>query len=270
MASCPQRRPVIIGGSIGGLFAALILRRQGWDARIFEHVPTPLANRGAGIITHPELRAILERLGLEAHHDFGVAVSERMTLDSNGGVIGTHPCAQVATSWDRVFRMLRGALPDECYVHGAALSAIEMSEGGVLARFADGRQAEGDLLIGADGVRSTVRQILGDDVTPGYAGYVAWRGLLAEPTVPRALFDRLSFCLPPGEQMLGYLVAGENNDLRPGHRRCNFVWYRPADEATALPDLLTDARGHTHAQSSPPPLIRPAVVTRDQSGERTR
>ncbi len=260
MASSPHRRAIIIGGSIGGLFAALILRRQGWDARILERVPTPLASRGAGIITHPELRAILEGLGLDPHHDFGVAVSERMTLGSDGGVIGTYPCAQVATSWDRVFRMLRGALPDECYVHGAALSAIEVSGAGVLARFADGRQAEGDLLIGADGVRSTVRQILGGDVAPVYAGYVAWRGLLAESTVPKALFDRFSFCLPPGEQMLGYPVAGENNDLRPGHRRYNFVWYRPADEATALPDLLTDARGHTHAQSIPPPLIRPAVT----------
>lgn len=257
VARVAKRRAIIVGGSIGGLFAALLLRRHGWDACIYERVSTPLAGRGAGIITHPELRAILEQLGLDTHADFGVAVRERITFGRDGGVVGTFPCAQVATSWERVFQMLRTALPDDCYVHGAELSAMQVSESGVLVRFADGRQAEGDVLVGADGVRSTVRQLLTGDVSPSYAGYVAWRGLLAESAVPSKMFDRFSFCLPPGEQILGYPVAGEENDLRPGHRRYNFVWYRPADEAHALPDLLTDIRGQVHAVSIPPPLIRP-------------
>ena len=53
----------------------------------------------------------------------------------------------------------------------------------------------------------------------------------------------MTFCLPPGEQFLGYPVAGPDNDLRPGRRRYNVVWYRPADEATELPWLLTDESG---------------------------
>ena len=60
---------------------------------------------------------------------------------------------------------------------------------------------------------------------------------------------------PTNEQMLGYPVAGPDNDLRPGHRRYNFVWYRPASEARELPRLLTDDTGRTHALSIPPPLI---------------
>jgi len=68
------------------------------------------------------------------------------------------------------------------------------------------------------------------------------------------------FSLPPGEQILGYPVAGPNDDLRPGHRRYNLVWYRPADENTELPDVLTDASGTTHYISIPPPLIRPEVI----------
>jgi 2-polyprenyl-6-methoxyphenol hydroxylase-like FAD-dependent oxidoreductase len=55
-------------------------------------------------------------------------------------------------------------------------------------------------------------------------------------------------------------VAGPDNDLRPGHRRYNVVWYRPADEATKLKWLLTDARGVTRAISIPPPLIRREVI----------
>lgn len=264
MASTSIRRAIIVGGSIGGLFAALLLRRQGWDTQVFERVAAPLASRGAGIITHPPLLRILEQLGLDPNRDLGVAVHQRVTLARDGRVVGTHERPQVATSWDRVFRMLRGALPDACYMHAAELTGIELVPDGIRARFADGRIAEGDLLVGADGIRSTVRTLLLGDVSPLYAGYVAWRGLLAEAHMPEParteLFGRFGFCLPPGEQMLGYPVAGENDDLRVGHRRYNFVWYRPADEASGLPDLLTDATGRTHSLSIPPPLIRPAVV----------
>jgi 2-polyprenyl-6-methoxyphenol hydroxylase-like FAD-dependent oxidoreductase len=98
---------------------------------------------------------------------------------------------------------------------------------------------------------------------PLYAGYVAWRGLVPEAALSaaahRELFDCMAFCLPPGEQMLGYPVAGPDNDLRAGHRRYNFVWYRQADEQ-ALHRLLTDESGHTHALSIPPPLVRSDAV----------
>ena len=94
---------------------------------------------------------------------------------------------------------------------------------------------------------------------PRYAGYSAWRALIAERVFPadvhRELFEYMTFGLPPGEQFLGYPVAGPDNDLRPGHRRYNVVWYRPADEATKLRWLLTDDHGVTHAISIPPPLI---------------
>jgi 2-polyprenyl-6-methoxyphenol hydroxylase-like FAD-dependent oxidoreductase len=73
------------------------------------------------------------------------------------------------------------------------------------------------------------------------------------------VFDHMAFCLPAGEQMLGYPVAGPNNDLRPGHRRYNLVWYRPADECQ-LKRLLTDEAGTTHAVSIPPPLIARNVI----------
>lgn len=259
-----DRRALIIGGSIGGLCAALLLRQAGWDVLVFERVGSPLDARGAGIVTHPELLRILERLGLDTVHDFGIAVEERVTLALDGGTVGTHRYPQLMTAWDRVFRMLRNALPDACYVPGAELDGIDFTEDGVRARFTDGRQAEGALLVGADGVRSSVRRLLLPGVSPAYAGYVAWRGLLPEAAMPpmahAALFHRFGFCLPPGEQMLGYPVAGEANDLRPGHRRYNFVWYRPADEATALPGLLTGTDGRLHALAIPPPLIRPEVT----------
>ena len=97
-------------------------------------------------------------------------------------------------------------------------------------------------------------------LVPLYAGYVAWRALIPEaafpPAIHRELFNYMTFCLPPGEQCLGYPVAGPDNDLRPGHRRYNVVWYRPADEKVELQHLLTDESGTTHTISIPPPLIR--------------
>jgi 2-polyprenyl-6-methoxyphenol hydroxylase-like FAD-dependent oxidoreductase len=66
----------------------------------------------------------------------------------------------------------------------------------------------------------------------------------------------MTFYLPPGEQFLGYPVAGPDNDLSFGRRRYNVVWYRPAAEHGELQHLLTDEGGTVHALSIPPPLIR--------------
>ncbi len=131
---------------------------------------------------------------------------------------------------------------------------------GVTAHFSTGEKVRGDLLVGADGIRSSVRAQMQPSIAPLYAGYVAWRALLNEGDIPRDLhgnlFGGMSFGLPPGEQFLGYPVAGPDNDLRPGHRRYNVIWYRPADEEAKLPWLLTDENGTTHALSISPQLIR--------------
>jgi 2-polyprenyl-6-methoxyphenol hydroxylase-like FAD-dependent oxidoreductase len=117
--------------------------------------------------------------------------------------------------------------------------------------------------VGADGFRSAVRAQILPAVKPAYAGYVAWRGLVAESALSAAthadLFDALVFSLPPREQCLAYPVAGPDNDLRPGRRRCNFVWYRPA-VGGELVRMLTDASGELHALGIPPPLVRPEII----------
>lgn len=258
------RRALVAGGSLGGLFAALLLQRHGWDVQVFERSGQALSGRGAGIVTHPELWRILETVGLRGQSELGIEVAERITLGPDGAVLGMVPCPQTLTAWDRVFSLLRGIWPDERYHLGREICAVHQNDGEVVAEFSDGRKVAGGLLVAADGLRSVVRQQYLGAIEPLYAGYVAWRGLVAEADIPMAaremLFGRFGFCLPEGEQMIGYPVAGPGDDLRPGHRRYNFVWYRPAHEATELPRLLTDTRGVTHAMSIPPPLIRPAVV----------
>src|SRR5262245_3910301 len=244
---------------MSGLLAALLLRRAGWQVDVFERVEGELADRGAGIVAQPDLIERLRHLGIHPT-DLGVEITTRKILDPSGRLAGEFVCPQVLTAWERVYRVLRDALPPQLYHRGRGVNRFEQDADSVIAHFSDGGSAEGDLLVGADGLRSTIRQQCLPDLVPLYAGYVAWRALIPEaafaPAIHRGLFEYMTFCLPPGEQCLGYPVAGPDNDLRPGHRRFNVVWYRPADEATELQRLLTDESGTTHVISIPPPLIR--------------
>ena len=81
------------------------------------------------------------------------------------------------------------------------------------------------------------------------------------PDIHREIFDLYAFCLPEGEQLLGYPVPGRDNDTQVGRRAYNIVWYRPTDAHT-LADLCTDAAGRHHDAGIPPPLIRPDVIAR--------
>lgn len=258
------RRALIIGGSMSGLFAALYLGQRGWRVDILERSPVPLTGRGAGIMTHPEMRRALADLGIDSSRDFGVAVEQRLVLDRAGEAIARRECPQTATSWNRLFEMLTDAFGRERYHLGRDLQGLSQAGDGVTAHFADGTSQTADLLVGADGFRSAVRAQILPAVQPIYAGYVAWRGLADERALASVLspeiFASLAFCLPPGEQFLGYPVAGPGNDLREGYRSWNIVWYRPVDEAADLPRLLTDESGHTHELSIPPPLIARNVV----------
>jgi 2-polyprenyl-6-methoxyphenol hydroxylase-like FAD-dependent oxidoreductase len=254
-----QRRALVIGGSMSGLLAALMLRQQGWEADIYERVAGELAGRGAGIVVQPSLIAHLHALGLDTG-DLGVPVVRRQMLDREGHVTLTGDCPQILAAWERVYRLLRDGFPSAHYHRGRELTSFAQTAHGVVAHFADGGTAEGEVLIGADGLRSSVRQPCLPEVAPLYAGYIAWRAILAEETLDPGLREGMTFCLPPGEQFLGYPVTGPDNDLRPGRRRYNIIWYRPADAATELPWLLTDANGTLHAISIPPPLIRHEAI----------
>jgi 2-polyprenyl-6-methoxyphenol hydroxylase-like FAD-dependent oxidoreductase len=258
------RRALVIGGSMSGLFSALYLRQHGWGVEVYERSPVPLTGRGAGIMTHPELRAALADLGLDTARNFGVPVEGRLVLDGGGNIVARKAWPQIATSWNRLFEMLMGAIEPERYHLGKDLERVSQSGGIVSAHFTDGSSLSADLLVGADGFRSAVRSQLLPEAQPKYAGYVAWRGLADEcvvtPVLTQEIFERLSFCLPPGEQFLGYRVAGPGNDLRVGHRSWNVVWYRPAEAPHEVERLLTDDTGKLHEVSIPPPLVSRAVV----------
>ncbi|NBS97876.1 MAG: FAD-dependent oxidoreductase [Betaproteobacteria bacterium] len=254
----------VIGGSLGGLLAANLLSRAGWAVKVYERSAQGLTGRGAGIVTHPELFEALECCGLTLDDTLGVRVKSRITLAPDGSTLGHLAMEQVLTAWGQLFDLLRGALAADCYVNGLGALTVEELDDGVRLHLSDGRSEDIDLVVAADGIRSGLRAQFAPEVTPQYAGYVAWRGLVDEsritPQTHALLFDRFAFCLPPCEQILGYPVAGPDNSVEKGHRRFNLVWYRPADEAQTLRDLLTDSDGHVHRGGIAPLSIRPEVI----------
>jgi 2-polyprenyl-6-methoxyphenol hydroxylase-like FAD-dependent oxidoreductase len=260
----PSRRALVIGGSLGGLLAAHLLRSTGWDVVVFERNTEDLTGRGAGLSTHPQLIDVLRRVGIDFDESMGVKVNTLFCLDRLGKAYLEERTTRTMSSWGRLYRSLRDPLPDGSYRLGMSLVRVEQDVEGVTAIFADDVRVTGDLLVGADGVRSTVREQFLPDVEPNYAGYVAWRAMLDESDVPpdiRAeIFERYTFCLPEGELFLAYPVPGRNNETQPGRRAYNIVWYRPTDPDKALPDLCTDATGRCHGTAIPPPLIRPEVT----------
>ena len=253
----------MIGGSVAGLFAAHLLRAAGWDVRVFERAAGDLGDRGTGIGTRDELFMIMRRIGLPADASVGVEVLGRIGLGRDGGVLHRLPLRAVTSAWSRIWRPLRQALPDACHAGGMALARIEPQADRVTAMFADGSRAEGDLLVAADGLHSTVRSQLVAECKPQYAGYVAWRGVVEERQLAPAMRDlmlhQMIFGFPDGELMLSIPMPAPQHGPHRSGRCCHFVWFRPVAEE-ALAELCTDAAGRRHGVSIPPPLIRPELI----------
>lgn len=249
-----------MGGSLAGLFTANLLRCEGWDVAIYERSEADLAGRGAGLGTREELFAVLRRIGIALEESIGAQVRSRLGFDKLGNVCCEVAIGSVTTAWDQVYRALRNALPCHCYQSGMKLERMEIGPRTSVAFFADGSRAEGDLLIGADGIHSTVRRLLMPDIRPCYAGYVAWRGVALENDVPTGfrdmVFRHMNFCFPAGELAISVPMPPYASSDGVCVRRAQFSWFRPTEHAGVLRQMCTDASGRYHGDAIPPPLIR--------------
>ena len=262
-------RIVVVGGSLGGLFAANVLHRDGHDVTVLEKARGSLDGRGAGIVSHDALERALRRAGLQVDASLGVPVPGRVMLAQNGSIEALLDMPQILTSWSRLYQLLRDAFPVERYIPDAAVTGITQQAERVLVHAnAEGlvRQWECDILIASDGIRSTVRQCCFPDAQPRYAGYVAWRGVCDEAVLSKhmrdTLFPRFGFCMTEAEHVTGYPIAGQDNNLAPGKRGYNYVWYRRTPTGQALDELMTDADGVHYPQGIPPQLVSWRQVSR--------
>src|ERR1700676_1453642 len=125
------RRALIIGGSLGGLFAAHTLRSIGWEADVFERVPDDLASRGAGLGTHEGLFDVARRIGIPFDRSQGIPIESYICLARAGGAIYETPMQRLMTAGAQIYRPLRDTLPGQNYHAGRQLERIEQSAGTV-------------------------------------------------------------------------------------------------------------------------------------------
>jgi 2-polyprenyl-6-methoxyphenol hydroxylase-like FAD-dependent oxidoreductase len=259
-----MKKAIVVGGSMAGLLAGNMLIRQGWAVEVLERSREGLEARGAGIVPQRSLLAALARAGVTIRADIGIRIVKRVAYDRAGHAFATHYYDQYSTSWSLLYNLLRDAFPPEHFHAGRNVVAVEQDGDGAAAVLDDGTRVEGDLVIGADGMRSTVRRTLFPGIQPRYAGYLSWRGMLEEryatPDFVERCFSALNFSFPAGEELIGYPVAGPNSSIEPGRRRFNIMWYRPVAPGDELRDMFTGTDGIHHETGIPPSLVRPELI----------
>jgi 2,6-dihydroxypyridine 3-monooxygenase len=249
-------RAIVMGGSLGGLTAALVLRDAGCDVRVFERSSSALQARGAGIAAlDATLRYLTERGGCRAE-DVCSSTGWIRFLNADGSVRHEQRYRYLFSSWNTIYRSLLRLFDAGRYLLGREVVAFDQAGDGVGVTLADGSRARADLLVCADGVGSTAREKLVPGVEPSYAGYVAWRGTLPErslsPATRKALDDAISYQVLADSHILVYPIPGRGGSLVPGDRLINIVWYVNVAAGPELDRLMTGRDGIRRAVSLPP------------------
>lgn len=243
----------IAGGSLAGLFTAILLQQDGHDVKVYERSSSGLAGRGAGLVPQQDLFDVLREFGCEDVAQIGVVAKERIYLDAGGHIAQRQQTPQMQVSWDYLFERVSSRLLSDTYRLGHHVNAVREDPQGVTLSFADGMEERADLVIGADGLGSAIRSAVNRHSENTYAGYVAWRGLIPETRLPAdaaLLLDRFAFYITSGIHVLGYLVPGSRGETRQGQRRYNWVWYRPTP-AEDLARTFTGRDGRHFEHSLP-------------------
>jgi len=256
----------VVGGSLGGLTAALVLRDLGCQVDVFERSTAELESRGAGIVVlDTTLRYFRERTDLDVDR---IATSTGLLryLGRDGSVVYQEERRYRYSAWHTIYRALLGRLGRGSYHLGGEMRRFGQDADQVVVEFADGSSAAYDLLVCADGIASGARATLQPQARPAYAGYVAWRGTVPEcelgQRVRNLLADSIVYQVIPSSHILLYPIPALDGSTQPGRRLANFVWYRNYAAGEELDDLMTDRDGVRRDVTLPPGAVREAHVGR--------
>ena len=246
----------VIGGSLGGLTAALLLRDMGAEVHVYERSPNELVQRGAGIGFLPESQRYLTTRAGVALDDISIATGHIRYLDRAGLVAHDERHDHRFSSWNTVYRQLFACVKPDMSHLGHEM--IDWSDDGEKVRvsFRNGTVITADLVVFADGVNSIARQRLLPEARPNYARYVAWRGMVHESSLSKDTFDMLddaiTYHVYANSHILVYPIPGIDGEIERGKRLFNFVWYRNYMAGGDLEELMTDNDGMLRDISMPP------------------
>jgi FAD-dependent urate hydroxylase len=219
----------VIGGGIGGLTAAIALARQGMAVEVYEQAPA-LKEVGAGVGLWPNAMAAFDQIGLaDQVAELSAQVDRQGLMRPDGSWLLCLPAELMTQRWGARFvtvhrpelQQLLAAELDPAVIHlGARCTGFEDNGRAVIARFADGREVQADVLVGADGVHSAVRAALFGPAPLRYRGYTAVRSLTPPGSVPLPrdsweIWGRGAFRSGPDQRRPGHLVG----DLERAGRR---------------------------------------------------
>jgi 2,6-dihydroxypyridine 3-monooxygenase len=253
-------RVAVVGGSLGGLTAALVLRDLGCEVDVFERSTAELESRGAGIVVLDETVQYFRERTDQKLEQLTTATGFLRYLDRDGAVAYEEPRRYRYSAWHTIYRALLGCFGRGRYHLGKDMAGFSQQDEQVQVRFADGSTAAYDLLVCADGIASNARTVLQPQARPAYAGYVAWRGTVDERQLSRGvrdlLTDSISYQVMPNSHILLYPIPGLDGSVVPGRRLANFVWYRNYAAGEELDDLMTDRDGVRRDITLPPGAAR--------------
>jgi 2,6-dihydroxypyridine 3-monooxygenase len=249
-------RVIVVGGSIGGLTAALVLRDAGCDVRVFERSSTALTARGAGIAALDTTLDYLVRHGGLRAGDVCSSTEWIRFLNRDGSVRHEQRHRYLFSSWNTIYRSLLGLFDADRYLLGAEVTDFRQDGETVAVTLASGSQAEADLLVCADGVGSLGRARLAPSAGRSYSGYVAWRGTVPErdlsPGTRALLGSAITYQVLPDSHILVYPIPALDGSLSEGNRLVNTVWYVNVAEGAPLDALMTGRDGIRRPVSLPP------------------
>jgi 2,6-dihydroxypyridine 3-monooxygenase len=257
---------IVIGGSLGGLFAAIALRSVNCDVEVFEKSPVNMKGRGAGIVMQMEIVNFLKERNIVPSQSLSVPAYQRQFLRRDGTIESEEPSMQLMTSWELLYRVLRETFPDKLYHNERKMTSFKQKKNHIVVEFEENTKHKTcDLLIGADGAGSTMRHQLLPEVSPYYSGYVAWRGLVRESEVTPKLLDvfshKLTFFLGHKTHILCCLIPGSDGELSLGKRRLNWVWYSNVpSQGGKLKKVLTDRNGVERGFTVPQGMVDGDIV----------
>ncbi|KAI0145415.1 FAD binding domain protein [Xylariaceae sp. FL1272] len=279
---------VVVGGSLAGLMHGLQHKRLGNNVVILEQETGERSGQEAGIgfgDAVNEFYSKYDATGISVaiqNHARRIAYRTRPEVYSNNNHLSL-------TSWGLMYRLLRanfdGMVSPACpnppsasttdgiasYLSGKRVSAFEYTpeKGQVIVHYTDVQTNEekslsADLLIGADGIHSTIRKLVKAPTLEQYAGYVSWRGTVPERDVSTATCEYFSdwLCLNLAKRgyLIGYIVPTDDGSFEPGERLINFVWYYNMNDSSAeMIEAFTDVHGQYHRKTVPRGLVKPEI-----------